>query len=246
MSQNKPTKCEIIRRGMQTSACGGCSGNTTPPPECQIFAAAGAASLRRAATYNPNGIFGTEKLERPIYLSSAKAGEAAALKALNEGFGTDIKELQWSEMTQCRWNPTPSGSAVGGPNNHRFISRDDLVGVGYVPRPVLGGSVTGNKNRPNGPFNSLISNSKLNFVPIWLDTYIPPTISFVVIIIFILLAVMATIDFLLQEHGDPVSRKKVRDEAKRDDEILAKAAALTASARNPRRSRHTQQVLRNS
>lgn len=173
------TNCDIYRDGvkaiMTTDACSGDS----PLPECSVIDAANNYDRYFRLKYKPS-------LDM-IPGSNDNTIHNRKLKIIQEDINKDISTLRkkygdivdshtytWNGLTKCKWH---ANGAPGGLYNNEYFKRNDLLTLGYQPRPIF------NLSFLDGIPAVLTSN-----IPIWMDRIFNPGLAVIfIILVFILI-----------------------------------------------------------
>lgn len=138
----KPTKCDLVRAAVAAQLGGECGA--TPSPDCAFLRLASERDAYAQAKYAPAGIFTADGREvRARSLQILQKEISADVEVIKQRHGADAPvDLTWNDFTRCLWSPD---GASGGPHRNTHIEREDLVSLGYSPRPAFGGGALSGK-----------------------------------------------------------------------------------------------------
>lgn len=166
---------------MQAWFNGQCQADADDPsPACNVFKMANAQQQLFKAKYDPSGFFGlfsneAARATRQQEIENYEGMIDQAANSLRSEFGpTAPVHVKWSQFPKCLWNVDGSPD---GPNQNKYIERNDLAGAGYSPQPLIGGETL------EGGLPDTITKS----MPVWLDGVFNPDYAAVVIFVLLIL-----------------------------------------------------------
>ena len=173
---NPPTKCDIIRAGAAAMIGGQCSGSS-PAPDCFVTDLASKRDMYFQTKYSPSGLVSsTARAVRNQQLGILSSDIAADDGRIRAKYGPDAPaDISWNDFTSCLWH---ADGSRGGPHGNRYFTREDLVSLGYQPRPLFGAAA----------LEGQLPRGLTDPVPVWVDRALNPDLA--VILIFVILVVV--------------------------------------------------------
>ena len=212
MSDDKtiiPSKCDLVRKAIWASYCGACNNQKQGlviPPECKIIDVMNRKDLLFNGEFNPFNFLQNTAQERTIYINLLKAGimnDENALKAL---YGENAPiDISWSDVLRCQWS---GDGTIGGMYDNITLGRNDIEHMGYSSRPILIGKDSYELTPGQYPLVKKVPQKYRMLVPISMDRYFNPAVSFALIILLIFVTCAAVISNLIRWRFKGRTHKK--------------------------------------